>query len=557
MPNITELSALSRKYCEKYPPTKHQDRTLSRLILEENRALVASELKGFTRDKAIDRIRDFVRYWRGHRGEHNRKKAPENKLIAPMGYGFTGKNTIKIKESEHYLEAKKRKLKKSKYYIVTSAQNNSKMNMPFWDNIKAYAAFLGAEIHVILNRYVNPTFTTNSTEDKWDMEVMPYADAKRQHVHKYLELMSDIKIQPTAVNPLSGMEGISGTSSCIFGHPKVHLKVIPALEGYEPKMMFTTGSVTKQNYSDSKAGKKGQFHHTFGFVIVEIKDSETFFIRQVTASADGSFTDLIHHVKDKKVSVIKEIAYFNVGDKHVGVHCPKVEAKQEELLNYFKPKHTIVHDIFNGTSVNHHEEKDPIRKYTLQLTGDNLIKREFENLFKWVDKWLKYNLVVISSNHNDWIDKYIKSMDWKRDIPNAVEYMKFAQILLSGKAKHGLVAYLLKERYKNTIRTIGRNDSFRINGIELSQHGDIGSNGSRGSLMSFNRLSTKIDVMHSHTPARMDGVLYGGTSTILRQQYMAGASSHKNADIICHLDGKRQHIIYMGKSKEFTTFRLK
>ena len=41
---------------------------------------------------------------------------------------------------------------------------------------------------------------------------------------------------------------------------------------YLPKMMMTTGSCTVKNYTDSKAGKKGEFHHTLGFVIIEIKD---------------------------------------------------------------------------------------------------------------------------------------------------------------------------------------------------------------------------------------------------------------------------------------------
>jgi len=159
----SELSALAKKYCEKYTHEQHQDRTLARLIIQQNEWV--SDL-GKTDKRLLDRVRDMVRYWRGHRGEVDRGKGSTLKTSAPLNYQYTGKNTIKIKESEHYSEAKKRKLKKSKYYIVTSAQNNSKMNMPFWENIKVYATFLGAETHVVLTRYSNPTFTTNSTEDK-------------------------------------------------------------------------------------------------------------------------------------------------------------------------------------------------------------------------------------------------------------------------------------------------------------------------------------------------------------------------------------------------------
>jgi hypothetical protein len=95
--------------------------------------------------------------------------------------------------------------------------------------------------------------------------------------------MSDVKIQPTAVNPMSSMEGLSGINSCVFGAPKVQMEMIPVIEGSQPKMMVTTGAVTLSNYTDSKSGKKGEFHHTLGFVVVEIKDDDTFFIRPVTA----------------------------------------------------------------------------------------------------------------------------------------------------------------------------------------------------------------------------------------------------------------------------------
>jgi hypothetical protein len=60
----------------------------------------------------------------------------------------------------------------------------------------------------------------------------------------------------------------------------------------------------------------------------------------------------------------------------------------------------------------------------------------------------------------------------------------------------------------------------------------------------------------SHVPRRAFGVMYVGTSTKLRIGYNVGASSWRNADVICHLDGKCQQIFYMGDKKEFTTFKL-
>lgn len=531
------------KLCSEYSD-KAGDRTIARMLIKSK----------FGKDiKSLEQARSLVRYIRGHNGEGVRKYANKSLMTDPVYHRLY----LETKDSKQYKLASKKKLVKSKYYIVTWAQNNTDVHEELWKNIMAYAYFLKASVHVILGRYKNPTRLNDGNNDEhWAEEILPYADARRHPIHKNLTLLSDIKIQPTATTPLTGMESISGLNSAIFGHPKMQLDTIPALEGYEPKLVMTTGAVTEKNYSDSKAGKKGSFHHTFGFVIVEIKDENVFIPRQVTALSNGSFSDLIYNVKNGKVNKIKSISYANLGDKHIGDHCQIVEKQQRKWLDYFKPKATMIHDIFNGTSVNHHEDQDPIKKYHLEQTGQNLIKAEIDQMFSWIDSMKKYNLVIVSSNHNDWLDKYVKRKDWKYDIKNAMEYMEYSRILLSGKAPKGLIAYLIDNKFKGAVKTLSRNDSFRINDVELAQHGDIGTNGSKGGIMQFKKLSTKMDVGDSHVPRRLDGVMYVGTSTKLRIGYNIGASSWRNADIICHTDGKRQHIIYMGESKEFTTFKL-
>jgi len=164
-------------------------------------------------------------------------------------------------ESEQYETAKKRKFDKDKSrFIITWAQNNTDVHKGFFENIKAYAEHIDADIHVIAGRYKNPTSVfTDKDVDFWVDDVIPYLDANRHNVHKYLSIMSDIKIQPTATNPMSGLQGMSGINSCVFGAPKVQMEMIPVLQGNKPKMMVTTGAVTKMNYTDSKSGKKGEY----------------------------------------------------------------------------------------------------------------------------------------------------------------------------------------------------------------------------------------------------------------------------------------------------------
>jgi hypothetical protein len=100
----------------------------------------------------------------------------------------------------------------------------------------------------------------------------------------------------------------------------------------------------------------------------------------------------------------------------------------------------------------------------------------------------------------------------------------------------------------------GRNDSYTNQfGWELAQHGDKGTNGSRGSLLQFRKLNTKVIVGHYHSPGRKDGALAVGTSTKLRLPYCQGPSSWLHSHVIVHNDGKAQHINFI--KGEFTTFK--
>lgn len=111
-------------------------------------------------------------------------------------------------------------------------------------------------------------------------------------------VLGDIKTQPTAVNPLSGFETITGSCSAIIGHPKLDLTTIATLQRKLPKILTTTGACTKADYSDTKAGVKGAHHHIYGAFVVEI-DGDVFHMRQINAVENGSFIDLEHEYTAK------------------------------------------------------------------------------------------------------------------------------------------------------------------------------------------------------------------------------------------------------------------
>lgn len=465
--------------------------------------------------------------------------------------------TIGTVVSEQYEEAKKREFDKTKTrFIVTWGQNDTPVHKKFFKCMTAYAEFHNADMHVIAGRYRNPTSLSaeHGKVDTWVDDLVPYLDANRNNIHKFVSILSDIKIQPTATNPMSSLNGVTGANTSIFGAPKVQQEMVSVLHGEPPKMMVTTGACTIKNYTETKAGKKGEFHHTLGFVFVEIKDDDHFYLRQVTANADGSFNDLYYNVKDGIVTDIRSIEAIILGDIHLGKHDPRVfDLTFNKLLKRLKPNHVVMHDVFDGNSINHHESKDPFIQYRKEISGENSLRQEINNMVDWFKTLTDYNITIVRSNHDDFVDRWLINSDWKQNIKNSLEYMEFSSAILRGDAPKGIIPYVLDKNFTN-VRTLDRSTSFRVKGWELGYHGDVGANGSKGSLQQFRNLNTKCVIGHVHSPGRKDGALAVGTSTHLRVGYNNGPSNWLQSHVIIHNDGKAQHIHFIGENLDYTTF---
>jgi hypothetical protein len=135
---------------------------------------------------------------------------------------------------------------------------------------------------------------------------------------------------------------------------------------------------------------------------------------------------------------------------------------------------------------------------------------------------------------------------------NSEEYMKFSLLTLTGKAKNGIIPYVINERFPN-FKCLSRDDSYKIGNFEISQHGDLVYNNVKGGIEQFRKLNQKYIIGHSHTPSRRDGALSVGTSTFLKLSYTSGLTNWANSHVIIS-NGKAQHIIFVGENAEFTTF---
>ena len=247
-----------------------------------------------------------------------------------------------------------------------------------------------------------------------------------------------------------------------------------------------------------------------------------------------------------------------LGDLHYGHHDQEVLDRTLDLCTLVKPKHVVLHDVFDGNSISHHEMKNPFIQYGKEVLGTNSLEKEINNMLNGLKAFEQFeNVVIVRSNHDDFLDRWLTNEDWKKQptTKNSLVYMEYSAMLLKqyGKDPHnvkGVIPEIINQNFPK-FKTLGRSDTYRVKSWELGQHGDVGSNGSRGSLLQFRKLNTKIVVGHYHSPGRKDGALAVGTSTTLRVGYNIGPSSWLQSHVIIHKDGKAQHINFI--NNEYTT----
>lgn len=452
--------------------------------------------------------------------------------------------TIPVNKSKQYEKAKSKSLASSKRFIIGYAQNHTPVHKNLFKGIEAYSKEIGAEIAITAGIYNNTNSEHSPLKTIWAKQVLPYLVHNEQNLTKYLTLVTDTNVLPTAERPLRGFEGITGEESTIIGHTRQHFEVVPTLPSSKEKMLFTTGAVTIPNYRTSRVGKKAKFHHQMGFAIVEIFKEGNFVVRHVSAKADGSFQDLSYKVNGDEISKDGRAESLILGDLHLGKEDKKMLDKTESIIQILKPKNVVVHDILDGYSINHHASKDFVHQVISNKKNTNCLHTELSLLEEWVNKWKKYNLVIIPSNHNDWLDKWVRFNQGASDIKNATLFNDFQKVLYEEKAPKGLLAYFLDSKFKEGVTTLGRDDSYKVKNHELNNHGDLGANGAKGTPITFSKLNVKIVSGDKHTPYTLNGAYGVGISTVKKHGYNKGLSSWLKSHGVILENGKFQHLIY-------------
>ncbi len=449
--------------------------------------------------------------------------------------------------------------KNTRVLLVTTAQNKTAINKDFLNNLIAYKDYITndlgkqTEIVIIPSRYRNPTNNIEDektkSEDWWVDDINEYLFYGKVNFGDTL-ISCNSHISPTAKEPTLGYEILAENNHVILGHSKNHFKTLPRFRGDALRIVASTGYLTSKNYSKSKAGESGAMLHSYGFIVVELKTDDVCYIpRNVKVKADGSFIDIIHSVSNKIVSKIDSSLGFVWGDIHAREINRDFLNVSKELVSKLNPRKSVLHDIFDGSTINVHESKDMFLKRLKITQGKHLLEDEINECLDLVDeiKGCCGEVWVSESNHDNFLGRHIDNENWKRDLHNSPAYLKYALISQTVDLRQygNILGYLLHERFGESVKYMKMGDSAYISDYQIAAHGDFSSNGSKGATRSFSRLNLKLIHAHSHSPMLHNNVSCVGTTCNLQQYYnRKGLSSWAYAHSVIHDNGKNQLLVF-------------
>lgn len=457
-----------------------------------------------------------------------------------------------------------------KRYLLTSAQNNTWVNKDLWANLLALSKHYGATILVGTFSYNQNTYGKLAVKKGtykgkectlwFDPAIEPYISDERIVLAKGLVWCGEWNSQPTAENPLSGLETYSHRKSAIFPHAKLAMRSVATMKGEAAKLTYTTGTVTLMNYIQKAVGLKAEHHHEYAFLVVEVNDKGNWWVRQVSAAASGKqIQDLNVTVENGEVtSTDAPVEAITYGDLHATIADTNAVEVSLDMSKTLQPKYQFLHDVLEGVTINHHTTKDPHVRFQNYLRGLNVLQAEIKATVELIGRFLRTNAktIVVDSNHDSsWLLTWLREHDYRQDPANATLFLEtqlevYRALERNDHRFHVLEWLLRKFGVSKTVRFLRQDESFTICGkrIETGQHGHLGANGARGNPRNLSVIGRRANTGHTHSAGIYNGLYVAGTTSRLDWQYAKGPSSWTHSHIVTYPNGQRSIItFYAGK----------
>lgn len=467
---------------------------------------------------------------------------------------------------------------RGRVFILTGAQNDAEVDLPFWENLKAYAEFRDADIIVGPGTYETQWWSeNNSAVRRYAAEIEEFLCFGQMLIGDNFMFCGEMNMLPTANRPISDLTTYTQGKWGAFPHSKIQLKSVPSTDpSRQAHQVMTTGLVTKPKIIPRKAGIKSIFHHQLAAVLVEFDQDGDLFCRHLVADKDGSFCDLEFFVKDGEVDIVQDqVELVVMGDLHTDKEDPKnfdaMFRAPNSIMRSLNVRRAIAHDIFDNYRRNHHHVHDNAYSYEVAVRGRESVLDEIRGVVNILNELRETVAVtVVESNHDIALERYIKEGRYRNDGINIRIGLQLEDAYLAWREEvaqcldanlparsFSLLEYAVNMAAEkegidlSDVEWVHDGYSYVVNGVECGNHGFRGANGARGTVSGFAQLGRKMNIGDKHSPEIMDGVYVSGVMN-LHQGYNKGPSGWAVTHTLQYNNGKRTLVTFQnGKWRAF------
>ena len=427
-------------------------------------------------------------------------------------------------------------------YIVFSIQNNASLVAPAVATARMMSNQLGYELMPVACSYMV------GENDEADHLIMACEPAPAW-IGDESALLLNGDVLPTAKKPINMAKLLSGDRLLtILPHVKQQAESLPRAKGQPERWIVTTGTLCAPRYRVSRAGAEASADHVIGFTVIH--EDGSFDQVQLDQDGQGFYRGL----------PINEFGFADpMGDAVLvagDIHAEKLDDHQMDRLIRLAGEtlagHVVLHDLLDFTSRNHHNRGSGL---FLAAQMGRTVADDVADAGAVISLLLDQTdaqIVIVNSNHDRALDRWLEEADPRQDPVNLplwcdLQKPRYQTALDGGKDTKIPLARALKlvvpDLDYNRVTFLSRDESFVVHGVELSNHGDVGINGSRGGYTAFERLGGAYVIGHSHSGYKNGKrVAVSGVTGSFDMGYNVGASSWSHSHVIVCNDGSMQII---------------
>lgn len=357
----------------------------------------------------------------------------------------------------------------------------------------------------------------------------------------------DLSIPYTSKNPLMNLEKLNKHSHIfIVPHPKQYHKMAPNDTNTEPRQIWSTGTISKLEYSNTVSGKLDSKNITLGGLYLEYDlDTNNYLPRNLIYKENYIGDKQFAYYANDTVEILSDVPAMVLGDIHFPEHDERVLEKTIKLIEQCNPKIVFLHDVFSLNSINHHELNKPITRILRQTKFTTSLEVELKHdvylLKHWfLDRFPNIDFYIVASNHDNFLMKWLDSGDFLKDKDNCKIGCEMAAKLLNDQNP---IASLFDSSYQN-IKFLREKDTYQpVVGIECANHGHIGIAGSRGNINAYNKTYEQAVIGHTHSSKIQEGTVTVGTNSLLELTYTNTIMDWSHANAIIFLNSSIQLVL--------------